>query len=93
MSETLPAAVAPALALTDVWCPVCRWIRAEHVRPERGAGSCCMACTRRTGNPSRVEAHWGPCPACLVQRVYRPAGEPQAPSCGACQGTLRGRVA
>jgi hypothetical protein len=88
-----PTDVAPAGALTDAWCPRCGWIRAEHVRQERGYGSCCTACTRRTGQPIAVEAHWGPCPRCRVAKVYRPAGEPQAPQCGACQGILRGRLA
>jgi hypothetical protein len=86
-----PAAVAPALAVTDAWCPSCGWIRGVHVRQERGYGSCCTACTRRTGVPRAVEAHWGPCPRCMVQKVYRPVGELQASRCGSCLGIVRKR--
>jgi hypothetical protein len=89
----LPADVRPSEQDDDAWCPRCGWIRAEHVRQERGYGSCCMACTRRALKPMPVESHWGPCPRCRVHRVYRAAGEPQAPQCGACQGILRVRVA
>lgn len=92
--EAPPGDVLAALEPTDRWCPRCGWIRAEATRLERGYGECCISCTRSTvGKPVRVEGHWGPCPRCMVQRVYRALGEAQAPQCGACQGILRGRVA
>lgn len=83
-------AVAPTLraaSLADVWCPREGWI------PTPPPGKTGSALIRYCPNhpETTVERHWGPCPECWTNKVYRPSFDSPAPRCGACQGILRGR--
>jgi hypothetical protein len=78
-----------AASLDNVWCPREGWITTPP--PGRHGHPSIRYCP--THPQTAVERHWGPCPQCWVNRVYRLSYDSPAPLCGACQGILRGRGA